>query len=388
MYVKIASYPARGNPNNPYVDLFYDALEPYEIVLASELKIEIEWLNNCQVDAIHFHWPDCSWRDYSPPSSDFFRSFLSAKIPAMWRFFKYTDQLKIQPWCQQKRAFINKLKGYLYFRKFLVSAHQSGVRIIWTFHNSENHEGSDFIDHLGYKYLAKSTDLVIFHSKIAQNDFLKHYQLKGQSVVMPHGNYDGVYPLPRSKQTILDELGLRSDRPVVSCLGMLRSYKGLDIATSAIKLLDGEVQFLCAGWPHPDFDLAALEKQISVLPNAVLVPKFLSNQEFADYAAISDCLLMPYKKITGSGALLAALTLSRGVVASDLPYFHEVLANHSDAGMLVASEAPHDFAVSINKFLKKSPQLRSQSARNLAKQYSWAKVIPPVAKIINSWSNG
>jgi len=388
MHFKIASYPGRGNPNNPYVDLFYNALEPHGVTLAGELEFNIDWLKDHseQLNAIHVHWPEIFWREYTPfkENSNPIRSFIRTKFPAGWRLIKLTDQLTAHPSYQKRLALVNKIKGYFYFRKFLAKTHQLGLRIIWTFHNAENHEGSDFIDHLGYKYLAKSADLIIFHSEIAQNDFLKHHQLKGQAVLMPHGNYDGVYPPERPKETILKELGLRDNLPIVSCIGMLRSYKGLDTAVQAMALLEGEVQFLCAGYPHPSFDITSLQEQIAKLPNAVLIPKFLSNQEFSDYTSISDCLLMPYKKITGSGALLAALTLSRGVITSDLPYFREILANHSDSGTLVPAENPQLLANSIKQYLAIPAIKRNLAARSLAEDYNWNKVILPVANIINS----
>jgi glycosyltransferase involved in cell wall biosynthesis len=202
---------------------------------------------------------------------------------------------------------------------------------------------------------------------------------------MPHGNYDNFYPTPRPKNIVLAELGLRDDLPIVSCLGMLRNYKGLNVATEAISLLGDEVQFLCAGKSHPSFDLASLQNNIMKLNNALLIPRFINNQEFADYVSISNLVLMPYNRITGSGALLAVLTLGRGVVASDLPYFREILGNNSDAGMLVASEDPTAFAENIRKYLIIPANKSNQAARFLAERYEWSKVVPPVVEVIKNW---
>jgi glycosyltransferase involved in cell wall biosynthesis len=202
---------------------------------------------------------------------------------------------------------------------------------------------------------------------------------------MPHGNYDNFYPTPRPKNIVLAELGLRDDLPIVSCLGMLRNYKGLNVATEAISLLGDEVQFLCAGKSHPSFDLVSLQNNIMKLNNALLIPRFINNQEFADYVSISNLVLMPYNRITGSGALLAVLTLGRGVVASDLPYFREILGNNSDAGMLVASEDPTAFAENIRKYLIIPANKSNQAARFLAERYEWSKVVPPVVEVIKNW---
>jgi glycosyltransferase involved in cell wall biosynthesis len=121
------------------------------------------------------------------------------------------------------------------------------------------------------------------------------------------------------------------------------------------------------------------------LNNALLIPRFINNQEFADYVSISNLVLMPYNRITGSGALLAVLTLGRGVVASDLPYFREILGNNSDAGMLVASEDPTAFAENIRKYLIIPANKSNQAARFLAERYEWSKVVPPVVEVIKNW---
>ena len=61
---------------------------------------------------------------------------------------------------------------------------------------------------------------------------------------MYHGNYDGVYPAPRSRETVRREIGLDAEKPVVGCLGYIRHYKGVDIACAAMERLRGRVQLL------------------------------------------------------------------------------------------------------------------------------------------------
>lgn len=384
---KIASYPGRGNLTNPYVDLFYDALSPHEIELVGELKMDFDWLmeNYDKLDAIHLHWPEHLWRCFVPTNKRRIRHFLHKNVAGVWRLFQFWDRLKALPKFEKLLCPINKLEGVLEFRKFLKLCKQAGIHIIWTLHNIENHEGNDFFDKLGYQYLAKATDLIIFHSEISKNEYLDRHHLNGQSVVMPHGNYDGVYPSARTQNLVLTDLGLRDDLPVISCLGMLRNYKGLDVATEAISLLGGGVQFLCAGSPHSSFDLITLENKIAKLPNSLLIERFLTYQEFSDYVSISDIILLPYNKITGSGALLAVLTLGRGVVASDLPYFREVLGNNSDAGVLVPAGNSAAFADNIRNYLKIPAKKRSQAARSLAEIYEWEKVVTPVVEVIKTW---
>ena len=59
----------------------------------------------------------------------------------------------------------------------------------------------------------------------------------------------------------------------------------------------------------------------------------LHDVDLANLLHAADCVVLPYLEIVGSGALAACLTLARGVVVSDLPYFRESLAREPDAGV-------------------------------------------------------
>ena len=62
------------------------------------------------------------------------------------------------------------------------------------------------------------------------------------------------------------------------------------------------------------------------------VPRVLTNAEFSDAVAASDAVLLPYHAVTGSGVLFAAWTLGAGVIASDLPFFREMLESRPLGG--------------------------------------------------------
>jgi glycosyltransferase involved in cell wall biosynthesis len=233
--------------------------------------------------------------------------------------------------------------------------------------------------------MAKMADLIIFHSIFSKRDFTGVYHSNSKKIIMPHGNYKGAYPAPRDKTTVLKELGLNETLPIVSCIGMLRDYKGLDTACEAIKLLNGRCQLLIAGAPHDTFDLDKLTARTNKIPNSKLIPHFLSDQNFADYSAASDLILLPYKTISGSGALLAALTFSRGVVASDLSYFREIIGDSPNAGRLFKQGDPVALADTITSFLKVDELKRNSSAETLCSNYDWDNVITDVAKAYKEW---
>ena len=375
---RIASLPGRGRPN-PYVDLFYDAMAQHGVELACEMPIDIKCLKAQaqRLDAIHIHWPHhFLWvveRAYKPN----------------WQRYVLGAARRVHPRApRQVRKLLEIHKQFYllrYPRKILRTAKRAGLRVLWTVHNIESHFDSSRADCAIYKALAAYADVVILHSMSARAEFLRHYRPRGELVVMPHGNYEGRYPAPRPRDDVLRELGLSADLPVVSCVGGLRSNKGLDTAVAAAAKLRGDTQLVVAGTPQGGFDTDSLRASISAISGAVLIARRISDQEFADIVNISEAVLLPYRQITGSGALLAALTLGRGVIASDLPYFREVLATEPYAGILVQPGNAAALADAIQRYLSIPSSVREEAAAHLASRYEWSKVVCPVVDILRAW---
>jgi beta-1,4-mannosyltransferase len=369
MSYRVVSLPGLGT-SNPYVDLFYRSLLPYGVNLVGALEFDYVWLktNINEFDCIHLHWPENIWREYLGPLH---KKIRFSNIKGAWRlsvkiettFQPYFDNQKIK-WFENC---LDYLKG-------------QGKKIIWTWHNIEPHENNGYIDVRGTHILAEKSDLIIFHSRWAEDQCRKMFAIPGKTIVMPHGNYDGIYPEPRNRAVVLTEIGLETDKPVVGCLGAMRGYKGIDVACEAVQLLGGSVQLLCAGMPHHLFETP---KNISKVSNHNIsfVTRKLSEQELSDFANACDCILLPYKKITGSGALLLALTLRKGVVASDLPYFREILRKVPNAGLLVSPNSPEALAKGIDDFLSIPLKVREEASKLLADMFSWNDVVVPVGKI-------
>jgi glycosyltransferase involved in cell wall biosynthesis len=177
---------------------------------------------------------------------------------------------------------------------------------------------------------------------------------------------------------VLARLGLDSSRPVVSCLGRLRHYKGLDLACKAVERLEGRVQLIVGGPRHAGFDVASLATLIERTPGAVLIDRKLTDQEFADLTGASDAALLPYRAITGSSALLTAIGFGRGVITSALPYFQEILADEPDAGVTVSGWDASAWANSIDQFLSRPADVRSRAAFRLAARYTWDRCVEPL----------
>ncbi|MGH9373762.1 MAG: glycosyltransferase family 4 protein [Vicinamibacterales bacterium] len=350
-FLHISAFPAGvTQQGNPYFALCHAALAKRGISVSDDLEIDLSWLKARagSIDAVHLHWPERFWR----------RGRFGG-LSRVQRAARACDRL-------------------LQLNRFVRAARRHGMRCIWTVHNLEPHEGAYRWDRYGYRLLARECDLVICHSHSATRAVGHTYRPRGRLVVMPIGDPAGVHPRARPRAEVLAELRLDPQRPVVSCLGRLRDYKGLDLACAALERLNGRVQLIIGGPRHADFDVASILAMITRTPGTVLIDRQLTDQEFADLTAASDAVLLPYRAITGSSALLAALGFGRGVVTSDLPYFQEILADDPDAGVIVSGWDAAAWANGILEYLERPAGVRSRAALGLAARYSWDRCVEPL----------
>ncbi len=336
---------------NPYTKCFLNALQNSGFKILEELELEDQYLvdNSKKIDAIHLQWIEHHW-----PRRGVFVLKRLRSIFGVWRYLK--------------------------------TAKKTGIKVIVTVHNVEPHESFDWVDKIGFKTVARNSDLLICHSQEAANVVKNRDNATSEVVVMHHGNYDNSYPKPRMSSIVREELGFDPSIPVVTCIGLLREYKGVEIAATAAQQLQGEAQLLIAGAQDDEYCLKNLQSILSVTPSARLISRRLTDQEFADYVSASDLILLPYRKITGSGALLAAWSFGRSVVVSDLPFFREMLSTAGGGGTIFRTGDVADLVEKIRIELSTPPEERQHMAFNAGKQFSWDRCVEPVVKSIKKWS--
>ena len=344
---------------NPGVELFHEGLRSYGIIQTHELKYDVAWLKEHadEINFIHVQWPEKIWNGRVGGRLDRTRKLLTA----------------------------GRLRGVLNVRRCLDVANKLGLKRIWTVHNVEPHEGGDWIDRLGYRIVANRADLLICYSHAAVNEIESKYSPHSPILPIHHGNYTGVYPTPNPRDVVLRELGLDASLPVVNYSGIIRPYKGVDVAFDAAKRLEGRVQFVISGKLHESVDGARLKRKAAALSNVVYEPRLLEDQEYADRHGACDVVLLPFHRITGSGSLLAALTFGRGIVASNLPLFREMLAPNPDAGELFPVGDAAGCASAITRYLEEVAfDQREKAARSIADNHSWERCVKPVADLLLS----
>lgn len=335
--IRIASWPHWYEPN-PYMRLFYAALEPYGVVHVRHAPLEVRALSSepFSADVLHLHWPEGYW---SRPGH------------------------AVREWIHAVRL-----------RRFIAQVHGAGLKVLWTVHNLEKHGGATAADRVAYRTLHRMVDLRLFHSEWSRRVALDTYGGAPETtIVMPHGNYDGVYEPARAG------VG-RGETHNLLCIGDLKSYKGIDVAIDAMRSLGDEYRLVIAGRPEDSAYTNRVRQACADDSRITLIERVLTDGEFAELVRASDAVLLPYRGITSSGSLLAAFTLERAVLASDLPYFREIVTPEPQAAVLFAAGDPPSLARGIAEFFTLSPQVRGAAARRLADRYRWSEVVKPVGE--------
>lgn len=354
--LRLASYPDR-NPGNPYVELFYEALGKYGIAHAGRLVPHPDWLDagGSTVDVVHIHWPERIWRGRRPGRLDRLMAIVTAR----------------------------SARGVWQLRRFLKKAHRRGITRVWTVHNVAHHEGTSLIDRWGYRELARGSDLLLCFSHAAEAELRQEYGDRTPILVIPHGSYKGAYPAPRSKTEARVHFGLDPDKPVVSCLGLLRPYKGVELACDAVEGCNRRIQLLVGGQPHRSFDVEGLLARAAASGGSIVaLPRVLTETEFADAVAASDAVLLPYHAVTGSGVLFAAWTLGAGVIASDLPFFREMLDGRPLLGRTFTSGDSAELARAIQAYLVVSADERRDAISAAVEIFSMERVVRPFVEAL------
>lgn len=352
----IAAYPRVTRLGNPYFDACHAALAKHGVTVSDELEVDPHWLEvrAGSVDAVHLHWPETFWRREP-----------FGRLSRLGRGLRASHRL-------------------VQLRRFMRTARRLGMQRLWTLHNVSPHEGAYCWDRYGYRLLARECDLIVCHSDSAVATVRRLFRPTARTIVMPIGELGHNHPTPRRRDRVLGELHLDPAVPVVSCLGRLRYYKGLDLACAAVERLNGDVQLIVGGPRHAGFDVTPLREAMARTRAIAVLDRRLTDQEFADVLAASDAVLLPYRAITGSSALLTALGFGRGVVVSDLPYFREILSPEHEAGAIVTGEDATAWADAIREFLSRPADARNRAALRLAARYSWDRCVEPLVAAIRA----
>jgi beta-1,4-mannosyltransferase len=345
--IRVLSFPNKHR--NPYFRLFYDALAPYGVTVTYTDRVADTLFSGgeAQFDVLHLHW----------------------SIEKLW---------------STGRTSLERVTSALRWRAFLRSVRKAGVRIVWTAHEVFPPEGGGWLDVVGYALCGMQCDLCICHSSHSRRMVARRcFVPRRRTITIPIGTYSGVLPPAHERAITNERFGLTARSRLLVCFGDLRPRKGVEVAIRAAALLGDPYELVIAG-EAPTTVLKpwveSLQQRCPGNGNVRVRIGRLDDQALADLIRAADCVLLPYLEIFASSTLSLSTALGRAVVASDLPYFRQVLALEPDAGVLARPGDPEALARAVRQFFHKPIEVRHEAARRLAANLAWDNLVAPIGR--------
>ncbi len=257
-----------------------------------------------------------------------------------------------------------------------------GIKIVWTVHNKYNHEKRHLkLDILSSVFLAKICDIIEIKCEYARDEVKKLYKINSESKIdiVPHGNYV-VYPNKITRDDARNQLGFRSDDIIFLCFGGIRPYKGVtDLINEFKKINHPKARLLIAGMPCDDKMRNEIHHECDEHDNIRTVLEFIPDSKVSLYMNAADLVVLPYKDILNSGAVLLAMSFSKPVIASSIGCMPEIL---DDKGSFLYNPAESEGLFrAMKKTLHKDLAKMGRHNFKLAQQFEWNDIGKKTRKI-------
>ncbi|MBI4728159.1 MAG: glycosyltransferase family 4 protein [Acidobacteria bacterium] len=197
---------------------------------------------------------------------------------------------------------------------------------------------------------------------------------QGKMRILRHSSYLGVYPTDLSPEQARRELSLDPGNTVLSLVGAIRHYKGLDLLLDAFETASGKdpsLRLLVAGRPglYPEAD--ELAERCRRNPAVRAHFDALPDDRMQVWYLAADVAVFPYREVLMSGALMTALSFGRPVIAPRMGCVPDLVT--PDIGILFEPGVPGD----LERALLEAPRLKDPGFRGAALKA--AQAYPPRA---------
>ena len=205
-----------------------------------------------------------------------------------------------------------------------------GGKLIWTVHNELPHDGN-YLDQerrLG-AMLAERADLIHVMCPGTDAFVAGSFRLPPEKLlVVPHGSYIGMYGDAASRESARQRLGLPADATVLTCLGGIRPYRGIDRLLDAferVSAADRSLHLVVAGKPGRFHGIEELERRCVAMRRVHPFFEHVADDHVQHHLAAADVVVLPHRKVLNSGGLQLALSFARPVVAPRVGCLDEAL---------------------------------------------------------------
>ena len=249
---------------------------------------------------------------------------------------------------------------------------KAGIEVVMIVHNATDHEASRWKSAMS-RYQLRAADRFVTHNKALADDIVA-LGINAPAVVSRHPVYDDY---PDAHRTLPRERKLE-----LLFFGLVRPYKGLDLALNALAqsaLNDVRLSIVGEFWSGME-ETQALIEQLGLSEHVDLVARYVSDQEAAEYFHRADAVLAPYRTATGSGVVALAQHYGRPVIASDAPGLAEAITPGRTGWLFPAGDIGALSALLAGAVSRKNAAAMAPAIEACREELSWPRFAQSVLR--------
>ncbi|MBE7535798.1 MAG: glycosyltransferase family 4 protein [Anaerolineales bacterium] len=282
---------------------------------------------------------------------------------------------------------------------FIRRLKEGGLTLTQVCHEFEEREGRNGLERIFALFFGSEETIyanfsaLFFHAEENRRRFLARFPLipAERTHLIAHGNQNWLLPLAAqnvSETTLRRKYGLAERDKIVLFFGLLAPSKGIQdlIEAFALARRSCEAKLLIAGYPTKHIDMHALRKRVAELnlsAHVIFDARYINMMEIGPLMRLSTVVVYPYRTSTQSGALQAAYTFGKPVIATNVGGLPEAVEDGRN-GFLVAPEDPPALAQKIVTLIQDAELAETMGAySNLLSRtrFSWEKIAELVAAV-------
>lgn len=256
---------------------------------------------------------------------------------------------------------------------------KKGTKVISVLHNVTPHE-----HRLGDKQLSKfflnQNDAFVVMSKTVRDDLLKLLP-NAKYILHPFPIYSQ-FGEPIDKTEARKRLNIPQNKKVLLFFGLIRDYKGLDIAIDAFNLLNDDFVLIIAGECYGKFD--SYQHQINNNINKERIAqhiKYITDDEVVNYFSAADLNVLPYKTATQSAVVALAYQFNSPVLVADVGGLRDMVEPYG-TGLVVDKPDANLIARGIEDFFTTKMEVAcKQNIKKFKEDYSWSNLAKAIEKL-------
>lgn len=239
---------------------------------------------------------------------------------------------------------------------------RDGVECCLIVHNAFDHEAAAWKAKLSLWQLAQA-DRFVTHNDDLAVELRAHFR---QAMI-------SVLPIPVSDD-FPEPVGTLPREAALELLffGLVRPYKGLDLALDAVaKSGRTDLRLTIAGefWRGLEETRSRIDR-LGLANQVELIPRYVSDAEAAELFNRADAVVLPYRSVTGSAVIPTAYRYGRAVIATDLPGLAAVV-RHDETGWLTPPGDVDALATIIRGLDRETTARAGDAARAFGATLSW-----------------